>query len=124
MKTKYRINKIQVIEAIGFTVEQYNDVLFESGIAWIKEQVWNDDVLTLKVSSNTFFWQWYTNQWNIIEDAFLMDHYLYVLQGEHEEFLKYAWGLAHDIKRINTFPSGAEWDKLMQGIIKKEAANA
>src|ERR1044072_608642 len=98
IKAKYRMNKIQVIEALGITEDQYNAYLFDCGIPWIETRVWNDEYITARISKSAYIWQLYTNQWNIAEDAFLMDHYLYVLHGGHQRYLLYRWAYYHEPK--------------------------
>ena len=127
MKTKYRLNKAQLIESCGITDEHYAEFMFETGIAWIKENLWNDERAISLISSSPVFWDWFSNEWNLRDDRFIMHYLNYVLSGQFSEILYAWWTASHEVRMIKGFPQGDKWDRLVSSVIKhagKEAVNA
>jgi hypothetical protein len=120
IRVRNRVIKSQVMEACKLTEDEYEMFLFESGIEWIKQRIYNDPAVVLAISSEAFFWKWYKNQWFQREDHFLADHVIFIMmpRPDVDKLLKAEWKRAHDVTKITSFPSGPEWDRLVKRVFK------
>lgn len=127
MKTMYKLNKAQIIESCGITEGKYTDFQFETGLEWIKENLWNDEAIIVIISSSPVFWDWFLNQWNHRDDDFIIDNLNIILNNDPNCELLSKWYQVHEVKNLNQFPQGKKWDRLVTHVIKnagKEVVNA
>ena len=106
MQRKYLQNKADILEAIGLSEEAYHVLQFNTAIAWIRKEIWNDEDVVSYVTNQPLFWAWWVNQWNMREDAFLSDHLLLHLFAGVSTILNRAdlrleWELLHHLNNIN-----------------------
>lgn len=49
----------------------YNNTLFETGLLWLQRNYSNIPILIENNKTSRIFWKWYTNQYSIIDNAFI-----------------------------------------------------
>lgn len=108
LNRKFAITKTHIIIATGVELEEYNSLVFNTGIEWLVKWSLNNDGVVSKLSNNSGFWRWWLNQWNLVDDNFHWEHLDYMLEGDlHANYLKPLWLAAHDINKVVAYPSEA-----------------
>ncbi len=120
IRVRNRVIKSQVMEACKITEEEYEMLLFESGIDWIKSKCYNDPEVVTALSTESYFWNWYKNQWFQKENDFLADHVIFIMmpRPDVDQLMKAEWKRVHHCSKILAFPNGPEWDKVIKKVFK------
>jgi hypothetical protein len=105
MRTKYRLNKQQILESCEMNDDEYCNLQFEKAVEWIKYRILDDEEVISAITSKEMFWTWWINQWNLRNDEFVTDNIYYIIAGEHARFLKDVWLHVHQVDRIVAYPS-------------------
>lgn len=119
-KGKYKANKQLILECCGITEDAYNSIVYECGITWVANHVWNSEEVITHVTAQEYYWHWFINQWNMREDEFLCDHTLYVMDGRFTKHL-YNWLMARHERFVTVgkiYPSGDTWNKIVKDLWK------
>jgi hypothetical protein len=127
MKTKYELNKEQIMENIGVDSVQYNVFMNDVAMQWVRSRILNDEDVLNKITEQPDFWMWWINQWNLREDAFLRLYSYFTVPGGFEKFLHPEWLKIHDISNINVLIPEVVLKNVVKAIEaeqRKEAGNA
>lgn len=124
MATKYVLNKQLILERGFISPEAYNVLQWNTAIAWLRVNVWNDEDLITAIITQPDFWAWWENQWNLRDEQFLTDHIEYVLYQGCSEFLtedefKQEWLLTHEVRNIEMLPAKEVMRKAYNDVINK-----
>ena len=122
IRLRNQVIKNEILESCLLEEDFYNMFMYEQGLEWIKTHVFPDETTVSVVSSSPYFWNWFKNQWYIRENDFLADYVLYILRGDHrdQQFLNYCWKHLHRIDLMKVFPTGPEWDKVLNELYKQK----
>ena len=124
MHTKFALNKQMILERMFMSEEAYNVLQWNTAIAWVRENVWNDEDMVSAVITQPDFWTWWENQWNLCDEQFLIDHIEYVLYVgcsdilDDEQF-KTEWLLTHSVKNIEVMPHSAIMQRAYSNVLSK-----
>lgn len=118
-KTKYQVNKEQVLQCTGMDRGNYNVIVHDTAIEWIKTTISEHDEDVQRLTHNPKFWKWWINQWNIRDEVFLYEYIGFIIaKDDHSSFLLYAWEKVHDVKTIDTYPSTATMQQLYDDVMR------
>lgn len=122
-KRKYADNKALLINACKIDADTYHILQHDAAIAWIRANIWDDDIAVNAITEQTLFWAWWVNQWNIREDALVYEYLPYLISADNwSKLLHTAWVNAHTAPDVPM--SHNEWldniyDKVINKTIKK-----
>lgn len=110
MSRKYAANKAMLLVECNISQDAYNVHLYNQAIAWIRANVWNDDVMVDALTEQKEFWAWWINQWNMREDAFIHEYLEYIISDDNfSDILHHAWVSIHVVANINVELSQPDW---------------
>lgn len=110
MARKYQANKAILLQECHVSEDAYNLTIFNSAIAWIRANVWDDNDMVDALTNQPEFWAWWVNQWNMREDALIHEYLEYIISEDDWSDLLYpAWVNIHKVDCINLLVKQPDW---------------
>lgn len=117
MSAKYNSNKRIILDSTFTSEDAYSILQFNTAIEWIRYNVLNDEDVVNRILAHPDFKNWWLNQWNIREDAFIHDQLDYILSNlDFASYLKAEWLKVHQYDRIRVKPSS-----IIEAVLKSVA---
>jgi len=106
MKNKFRIINV----ALNLKAEDYNQMVYDRGLDWIKANLsLNDEEIMYVVSKSPMFWAWWKNQWEIRDEKFAFElsltRHALPLDGAYLKVARELYVDAHALTNIKVKPN-------------------
>ena len=126
IKLNYDISQIRAF--VGVTELEYKNLLLKSGTDYAQHLNLHSSELTILLASPTY-WAWYTNQFNIIDEAFVQlgvpetpEYMSYSINGIKIVGKYEAWCIMHQPDNMKAYPSEKVLDAANDDFITSKVA--
>lgn len=104
------VNKQLIYAALGFNDSSYHQLVFDTGMSWIRDRFsLNDEEITYVVAKSQQFWAWWRNQWELRDAQFVfecsLDKQELPLTGDTKEMGLHLYHELHQAKNIRVYPN-------------------
>lgn len=110
--------KAQILQLVGLTEEDYNVLVWERGLGYAYHYTNQDDEAVRYMTKAKSYWQWWTNQWMLIDQRFLNCYSRY-RNPSAQEAIRDAWFHEHDIESMVAYPGRAVLEETFACMIGK-----
>lgn len=98
--------QVKICELVAITAEDYRMVVFNTGVDLIHYQL-NNTALADKILASETYWQWYMNQFAIVDEHFIFKFTYEGTSIKIREDLKGLWFADHQPEKLEYYPGPA-----------------
>lgn len=110
--------KDAILELTGFSIEEYAELVWDTGIRFAYLYTNEDDWAVRIMTQTSHYWSWWRNQWNIVDTAILEDREK--RDGTPtKEFYRRQYLIRHSLKNMVATPNQMVMDATYSAMTTK-----